>query len=145
MDENIELLTYLYQDADMALDSLTTLINKINKKDNKIKDVVESIIKGYESYLKKVKTYIKDNGYDIDSKSIVSKLGAKFGVNMELMKDNSDARIADMLIQGMTMGVLNVSKKITNYKHHVNGEILSLAKDFKYFQQNTINGLKKYL
>ena len=37
MDETQELLTYLYQDADMALNSLTLLINKINKKDNIIK------------------------------------------------------------------------------------------------------------
>ena len=30
MDETQELLTYLYQDADMSLNSLTLLINNIN-------------------------------------------------------------------------------------------------------------------
>ena len=35
MDDTQELLTYLYQDSDMALNNLTLLINKINKKDNK--------------------------------------------------------------------------------------------------------------
>ena len=145
MDENLELLTYLYQDADMALNNLTLLINKINKKDNKIKKIIEGEIKGYENYLKKVKEYIKDNNYDIHSKPLISKMGAYFGINMEVMKDNSDSRIADMLIQGFTMGVLSVTKKIDNYKGDANKDILKLADEFKRFQQENINLLKGYL
>ena len=145
MDDTQELLTYLYQDADMALDNLTHLINKINKKDNKIKKVIEGLIKGYEEYLKKIKTYMKDNNYEIQAKPLVSKMGAYMGINMEVMKDNSDSRLADMLIQGLTMGVLNVSKKIDTYKSDVAKEVIGLAKEFKKFQQEGIEFLKKYL
>ena len=145
MDENLELLTYLYQDADMALDNLTTLINKINKKDNKIKKIIEAEIKGYENYLKKIKSCIKKNNYEIKPKPLLSKMGAYMGINMEIVKDNSDSRIADMLIQGFTMGVLNVSKKIDLYKKDVNKEIIGLAKEFKKFQQENIEFLKQYL
>lgn len=145
MDETQELLTYLYQDVDMALNSLTLLINKINKKDNKIKKVIEGLIKGYENYLVKVKDYMKQNNYDIQSKPLISKMGAYFGINMEVMKDNSDSRLADMLIQGLTMGVLNVTKKIDTYKGDAEKEVIGLAKEFKKFQQEGIEFLKKYL
>ena len=145
MDENIELLTYLYQDADMALDNLTMLINKINKKDNKIKKVIEALIKEYENYLTKVKNYIKENNYDIQPKPLISKMGAYFGINMEVMKDNSDSRLADMLIQGLTMGVLNVTKKIDTFKGDADKEIIKLGKEFKDFQQKSIDKLKVYL
>ena len=145
MDENIELLTYLYQDADMALDNLTMLINKINKKDNKIKKVIEALIKGYENYLTKVKNYIKENNYDIQPKPLISKMGAYFGINMEVMKDNSDSRLADMLIQGLTMGVLNVTKKIDTFKGDADKELIKLGKEFKDFQQKSIDKLKVYL
>ena len=145
MDETQELLTYLYQDADMALNSLTLLINKINKKDNKIKKVIEGLIKGYENYLVKVKDYMKQNNYDIQSKPLISKMGAYFGINMEVMKDNSDSRLADMLIQGLTIGVLNVTKKIDTYKGDAEKEVIGLAKEFKKFQQEGIEFLKKYL
>ena len=145
MDENKELITYLYQDTDMSLSSLTTLIKKINNKDNKIKKVIEELIKGYEEYLKKIKKYAKKYKFDIKSNSMMSKIGATMGINMEVMKDNSDARIADMLIQGFTLGVLNVSKRIDNYEKDVEKDIISLAKDFKKFQQNNIDIMKKYL
>lgn len=145
MDENKEFLTYLYQDTDMALSNLTLLINKINKKENKIKKVVEEVIKGYEEELKKLKTYIKKNKIDVTSKPLISKMGAYMGINMEIMKDNSDARIADMLIQGLTMGVLNVSKKIDTFKGDADKEIIKLGKEFKDFQQKSIDKLKVYL
>lgn len=145
MDENKEFLTYLYQDTDMALSNLTLLINIINKKENKIKKILEEVIKGYEEELKKLKTYIKKNKIDVTSKPLISKMGAYMGINMEIMKDNSDARIADMLIQGLTMGVLNVSKKLDNYKDYLDKDILSIGKDFKDFQQKSIEKLKVYL
>ena len=145
MDKNIELLNYLYQDADMALSSLTLLINKLNKKDNKIKKIVEGIIKGYENYLQEVKNYAKENKYDLKQKPAITKVGAYFGINMEVMKDNSDSRIADMLIQGLTMGTLSVTKKIDTYKGDADKDILKLAHEFKTFQEKAINMLKKYL
>ena len=145
MDDTQELLTYLYQDSDMALNTLTLLINKINKKDNKIKKTVEGLIKGYENYLVKIKSYMKENNYDIQAKPIISKVGAYMGINMEVMKDNSDSRMADMLIQGLNMGVINVTKKIDTYKGDVPKEVLSLAKEFKKFQEEGIEFLKKYL
>lgn len=145
MDDTQELLTYLYQDADMALNTLTLLINKINKKDNKIKKTVEGLIKGYENYLVKIKSYMKENNYEIQAKPLISKMGAYMGINMEVMKDNSDSRMADMLIQGLNMGVINVTKKIDTYKGDVPKEVLSLAKEFKKFQEEGVEFLKKYL
>ena len=88
---------------------------------------------------------MKQNNYDIKSKPLISKMGAYFGINMEVMKDNSDSRLADMLIQGLTMGVLNVTKKIDTYKGDAEKEVIGLAKEFKKFQQEGIEFLKKYL
>ena len=145
MDKNLELLTYIYQDIDMALDTLTMVSKKLDKKDNKIKEVIEKTIKGYEKHLKIVKEHMKENNYNIESKPLISKLGAFMGIKMEVMKDNSDSRMADMLIQGLTMGVLNITKNIDKYKGKVEKDILLIAKDFKKHQEESIEKLKVYL
>ena len=144
MDKNQEFITAMYSDASMALDSLTMLINKLNKRDNKIKEVIEKCIKGYEKHLKIIKSYMKENNYEINSVPLINKMGAYMGINMEVMKDNSDSRMADMLIQGITMGVLNTSKNINKYKD-TNKEIILIAKDFLKHQEESIEKLKKYL
>ena len=103
------------------------------------------MIKCYDNYLVKIKDYMKENNYEIQAKPLISKMGAYMGINMEVMKDNSDSRMADMLIQGLNMGVINVTKKIDTYKGDVPKEVLSLAKEFKKFQEEGVEFLKKYL
>ena len=145
MNENKDLLTYLYHDISMALDNLTLLIKKINKKDNKIKKVIEEVIKGYEENLKETKKLLKQFNFKEEKLPLINKMGAYMGINMEIMKDNSDARIADMLIQGITMGILNAEKNIHKYENYAEKEIINLTNNFKTFQQDSIEKLKKYL
>ena len=66
-------------------------------------------------------------------------------MNMEMMKDNSDARVADMLIKGFTMGNVDISKKIDRFSKDVDKDILDLAKELLKFGEKNIELLKPYL
>ena len=48
MNENNELLMYIYQNANMGVKNCTNLIRILQGKDNKIKKIVEGELKGYE-------------------------------------------------------------------------------------------------
>ena len=61
------------------------------------------------------------------------------------MKDNSDAKIADILIRGFTMGNIEIDKKIDKYKGDADKDILKLAKDLKKFGETNIELLQPYL
>ena len=47
MNENIELLEYIYKDASMAAFTLEELLKDLNGRDNKIIKPCEDILKGY--------------------------------------------------------------------------------------------------
>lgn len=145
MNENNELLEYIYENADMGVKSCTNLINILNGKDNKIKKIVEGELKGYENFLKKSKKLLKKKGIEPKTKSGMADLMSKVGMNMEMMKDNSDARVADMLIKGFTMGDVDISKKIDRFEGDADKEILALAKEMLKFGKENINLLKPYL
>lgn len=145
MNENNELLEYIYQNASMGVKSCTTLINILNNKDNKIKKIVEGELKGYEEFLKKVKKLLKKNKIEPKDKGIMTDIMSKLGMNMELMKDNSDARIADLLTKGFTMGNVDISKKIDRFQDDADKDILKLAKELLDFGQKNIELLKPYL
>ena len=145
MNENNELLEYIYQNASMGVKSCTTLINILNNKDNKIKKIVEGELKDYEEFLKKAKKLLKKNKIEPKDKGIITDIMSKLGMNMELMKDNSDARIADMLTKGFTMGNVDISKKIDRFQDDADKDILKLAKELLDFGQKNIELLKPYL
>ena len=75
----------------------------------------------------------------------MAKMSAKMGITKEVMADNSDASIADMLIKGISMGSIDMEKKIEVYKENVDKENMKWAKDFYQFQQDNIKALKKFL
>ena len=118
---------------------------KYLEKENKIKKVLKEELESYEHFKKKSKKLIKKNGYDLEKNKLTAKIASSMGIKKEVNSDNSDASIAHMLTQGITMGVVDMETKIDNYKEVVNEDILSLAKEFLKFQQEEIEKLKEYM
>ena len=145
MDENTELLLYIYQNAKMGVNSCTELIRILNSKDNKIKKIVEGELKGYESFVKKSEKLMRNYNITPKDKGIMANMMSKIGMDMEMMKDNSDARIADMLTKGFTMGNVDISKKIDRYEGDAEKDIIKLAKELLEFGKANIDFLKPYL
>ena len=145
MDENNELLMFIYKNADMGVKSTTKLIKLLNTRDNKIKNVVEGELKGYENFLKKSKLLLKKNKVTPKGSSLIADISSSIAMDMEFMKDNSDAKIADILIRGFTMGNIEIDKKIQKFKEDADKNILKIAKDLKKFGEINIELLKPYL
>lgn len=145
MNENIELLEYIYKDASMATYTLEELLKELNGKDNKITKPYEDILKGYERYRDEIKEKLLKLDSELKEDSLMAKMGAKMGIKKEVISDNSDASIADMLIKGISMGSIDMEKKIKTYQENVDKENMNWAKDFYQFQKDNIEALKKYL
>ena len=145
MNANTEILEYIYKDVNMGAESITTLIKTLQSKDNKIKPVLEKVLKKYEEYIKKSEKQLKKLKVELKEFSTMAKMSSWMGIKMEMLKDNSDARIADMLIKGLTVGTIDMNKKIDNYEKIVDKDILKLAKEFRSFQEDSIEKLKVYL
>jgi len=145
MNENLELLTHIYETADMGSYTITTLLNKLKDKENKIKFVLEREIKEYEKYIKEAGKQLEKNDIKPKKTSIMAKLGSNMGIMKETMKDNSDGAIAQMLVEGITMGVTVMSAKINSYKKIVDKKTLKLAKEFLKFQEDEIEMLKEFM
>lgn len=145
MNENNELLMYIYQNSLMGVKSTTKLINLLNKSDNKIKAVVEGELKGYENFLKESKKLLKKNKVTPKKKSVVAEISSSIDMNIEFFRDNSDSKIASMLIRGFTMGNIDIDKLIDKYSGDADVSILKLAKKLKKFGEENIELLKKYL
>lgn len=145
MNENIELLQYIYKDASMAVYTIENLLKDLKEKGNKINKVCEDILKGYERYTKDTKKRLSKLKQDGLEEGMMAKMGAKMGIKKEVIHDNSDSNIADLLIRGISMGSIDMEKKIERYQDNVEKDNLKLAKDFYQFQQENIEALKKFL
>ena len=112
---------------------------------NKIKKLIESELKDYEHYKKESEKMLKKYKGEVLEASIMAKTMAKMKLNFDIMKDNSDSKIADILTRGFTMGTIDMNKKIDEYKKSADKNVLKLAKEFLEFQNKNIELLKEYL
>ena len=145
MEEKNELILHIYQDAEMACYTINKLMDDLKEKDNKIKKLVEDIYKEYEVWKQKAKNLLKKEQAEISENPPIAKFMAGMSINKEVKSDNSDSAIADMLIKGISMGSIDMEKKVSAYKDAVNSEDLKMAKDFMKFQESSIEKLKIYL
>ena len=145
MNEKIELYKHIYQDSEMSLSSLCELKKDLKDKDNKIKDILDDIISGFTEYKKHSKKILEKNKCELEETPFMGKMMANMGIKKEVISDNSDSHMADLLIQGISMGSINMEKKIDDYKDIVPGKDIRYAKKFLKFEQEKIEELKKYL
>lgn len=145
MNENEEILEYIYQTSNMGMQSTKDLINTLKGKDNKIKKFLPEIEKNYAKYAKETEKLL--NKQDLKAKPIgmMAKAMSKMSINKEMMNDNSDSNIADMLIQGLTMGNLELTKHIDNYEKTADKKVIDIAKSLRKFGEEYIEKLKAYL
>lgn len=145
MKEKNELLEHIYKDTYMASYSLQKLLDEIKNKDNKIKGDVEDILQKYQEFKEEVEELLKGNGEEVNDPNFFAKMGSTMGIIKEVKTDNSDSSIADMVIQGVSMGSIETEKKLKAYEKDIEKEYKDLAERFLKFQQKSIDKLKKYL
>lgn len=145
MDENEELLNYIYETANMGMQSTKDLINALKGKDNKIKKLLPEIEKNYEKYSKETEKLLNKNDLKAKPIGVMAKTMSKMSITKEMMNDNSDSNIADMLIQGLTMGNLELTKYIDNYENTADKKIIELAKSLRKFGEEYIQKVKTFL
>ena len=145
MNRQCELLEKIYKDASMGRFSTQKLLENLKGKDNKITGVVEAIFQDYSSFEQKAKEALIVQDKKPEEEGNMAKMMSSMGIFKEVLTDNSDSAIADLLIQGLSMGEIEMQKRVDNASDDINKDDLKLAKDFLKFQQKAQKELKKYL
>jgi len=65
------------------------------------------------------------------------------GIEMKTMNDKSNSKIAELLLQGVNMGIIEGRKILNNKK--INKEVNDIIEEYVTMQEDSVETLKKYL
>ena len=68
---------------------------------------------------------------------------SKMSTGMKMMMDNSDEKIADLMIDGCNMGIKSVSRYMNQYSG-ASRDTMDIANDVIVIEQNFMNDLRQY-
>lgn len=144
MDENINLtiLNEIGKGARMGLSNITFVSDKTD--DEKMKEDLSTQYAEYGKILDKVNTQFEKYGEIPDEEPMMTKMMSWTGVQMNTMMDKSNSHIAELMIQGNLMGIIE-AQKLLNHSPEMEQEIKGILNEFITLQNNNIEKMKQYL
>lgn len=145
MEEKYKLLRQIHSDASMAAFNIEVLLKDLEDKDNKIKPYLQEISDKYKTFETEAKDILDELDIKAKDPNFMAKLGSSSKIDKEVSHDNSDSAIADMMIQGVVMGLNKIEKTLKEYDKELEDKHKKLARSFLKFQNSVIENLKSYL
>ena len=142
MNENVELLNYIFQNSQMGVDTIKQLLDIVE--DLEFKCQLQSQYDEYKEINETAKNLLNTNGYDEKGISAFEKIKTYLMINMQTLTDKSTSHVAEMMIIGSTMGVIDAIKNIKKYRD-AELEIINLMEKLKAFEEYNITSLKAFL
>ena len=143
MEENINALDELNKGACMGMDAIKFIIDKVDSK--KFKDGLLNQYKKYEDISLKINNlYSRYNDTDTPHETnALEKVMTWYGIDMKTITDHSDSKIAELLLKGTNMGIIE-GRRLLNHKE-VDKTVHELIDEYVTMQEDSANDLKNYL
>ena len=131
MDSDRALLNYVYQNAEMGTRTIDKLLGIVE--DKEFLRHLEAQKKEYSAFEREAGNLLEQNGCDARGLSALEKMGAYLMIDMQTLTDRSASHVAEMMMEGSNMGVINAVKNLKKMER--------LLKE----EENNIQQLKKFL
>ena len=133
------LLNDVFQNAQMGVDSTQRLIELAE--DKPFQSVLIAQRNRYQDVYDRT---LQLSDQELKGKKTLQKLSSTMMINLQTIKDKTPSHLAGMMIQGNTMGVIDMTKSLRE-NQAADPPVLALAQDLLSMQKGNIDEMKPYL
>ena len=142
MDNSKYILNEISKGLQMGMDSISNITQKIG--DQNLKDDLFFQYNEYGNLLQRVNDEMSNYSDVPDQLNPMQKAMGWMSIEMNTLTDKSNSKIAELMIQGTNMGIIE-GVKLLNQNPDADNEVKNVLNEFIKFQENTVEQLKKYL
>lgn len=141
-ENNINTLDELNKGCCMGMDALEVILEKVKGKE--FKKILQKQYDDYSAISDKISNlYSKYSDKDPHETSTMNKAMTWYGIQMKTITDSSESKLAELLLKGTNMGIIE-GRKLLNNKN-MDKKIEGLVNDYVKTQEGCIEKLKKFL
>ena len=141
---DVEILDELSKSCQLAMSNISFLSAKAIQKN--IKKELVSIYSGYTDILSQINKNFESLGEIPSNVSPSLKMFGLCSINLNTKVDKSSSHIAEIMIQGLNMGIIKCQKLLNSSNSTIIKEqTLNLVQQFLNFQEQSIQKLKAFL
>lgn len=140
--ENINALDEIHKGTCMGMDATKFVLDITEDKD--LRDVIKKQYEDYKTIAKEIEEiYPKYNDGKPHETTFMNKMMTWHGIEMETKKDKSSSKIAELLLNGVNMGIIE-GRRILN-KKKIDKEVNDIVDKYVSMQEVSVEVLKEYL
>ena len=136
----IDELNALYKNTDMGSTAISNILSKTS--DEKLKTELSSQLEMYKNHSKQLENQMAFYGEVPKGAGNMTKAYTNMAIKMSMLKDNSTSNIAEKMIQGTNMGIIELNKLMNSTN---NKRIQNQAQEILNNEQEYIDRLKQFL
>ena len=141
-ENTLSVLNSVYTNVTMAYDAINAIIPY--SKNDKFTDILRSQGEKYNEFLNRAKDLAEEMGCEIEGGAKFGNTMAKASMKMKLAFNSTTTKIAEMMIQGTTMGIIDMGK-LLRHTPDVMPKTLDLAREVMEFEEDKVEILKHHL
>ena len=142
MKENINALDEIHKGACMGVDALSFVLDKAE--DEEFKKELKKEYNDYKAIADEIeKIYPKYNDDKPHDTNVMNKAMTWSEVEMKTINDKSNSKIAELLLNGVNMGIIE-GRRILN-KKKIDDEVSKIVSKYVTMQERSVDVLKSYL
>ena len=143
MNADAELLNFIYQNSQMGVESLGKILPVV--KEGRFKEQLTCQNNEYKRIHRLSREHLNKHGFDEKGIGQMQKLMTYMMIDMKLLMDSSESNIAQMLMKGSNMGIIDAQKNINQYEHEASKDTVDLMRHLLQFEEENVERLKEYL
>lgn len=141
-ENNINVLDEISKGCSMGENALKDIMEKAENND--FKNLLMKHLEQYETISKKIEDlYNNYSGDEPHELNVMEKTMTWYGIQMRTMTDSSTSKLAELLMQGNNMGIIE-GRKLLNNKE-MSKDIEKVTDEFVKMQEKAVEELKEYL
>ncbi len=142
-DQNeVNVLDELNKGACMGMDAIHFILDKVE--DDELKQELNNQYDKYQEISNKIcelyPEYKNDKPHETNT---MNKVMTWYGIEMKTLMDDSTSKIAELLLQGTNMGIIE-GRKLLNHKE-TDSNVHRLVQEYVDMQETAVEKLKKFL
>ena len=141
-ENNIDILDELNKGCCMGSDAVKFILDKIDEK--KFKKICEDLLEEYEDLEEKInKVYDKYSDDEPHETNAMNKAMTWYGIQMRTIVDDSASKLAELLLQGLNMGIIE-GRRLLNNKN-CDDKVHDLIQEYVDIQEKYVEKVKEFL
>ena len=141
-ENEVNVLDELNKGACMGVDAINFIMDKV--KDEDFKEELNVQYDKYKSISDKIcELYPEYSEKEPHETSTMNKVMTWYGIEMKTMMDDTTSKLAELMMQGTNMGIIEGRRLLNN--NECDPEVRELLQEYVEMQEAAVENLKKFL